>query len=141
MISWTLGSGAHALRRCAGRMERVGPKPPPGGDGGAAEGTTLANVTLTMTNVSLSLFRGDPVALAADSAHSMGWNADGTCTPAGGGFNCNRSSVSGGVFGTDDAPPSREPRRQKNVTLPYLLTLLTLPCQNAHLKLVKTPRD
>jgi len=42
----------------------------------------------------------------------MGWNADGTCSRAGGGFNANRSSVAGGVFGTDDAPPSR---RQRNV--------------------------
>ena len=41
----------------------------------------------------------------------MGWNADGTCTTAGGGFNANRSSISGGVFGTDDAPPQRPPRR------------------------------
>ena len=45
----------------------------------------------------------------------MGWNADGTCTSGGGGFNANRSSVSGGVFGTDDPPPSREPRRDRNV--------------------------
>ena len=44
----------------------------------------------------------------------MGWNADGTCSVAGGGFNCNRSSVAGGVFGTDDATPSRPPR-QRNV--------------------------
>ena len=43
----------------------------------------------------------------------MGWNADGTCTPSGGGFNANRSSVAGGVFGTDHAP-TREPR-QRNV--------------------------
>ena len=49
------------------------------------------------------------------SRATMGWNADGTCTSGGGGFNANRSSVSGGVFGTDDPPPSREPRRDRNV--------------------------
>ena len=43
----------------------------------------------------------------------MGWNADGTCTTAGGGFNANRSSVAGGVFGTDDAPPQRQPPRRQ----------------------------
>jgi len=47
----------------------------------------------------------------------MGWNKDGTCTPAGGGFNCNRSSVQGGVFGTDDAPSSRAPRQQVGFSL------------------------
>ena len=47
----------------------------------------------------------------------MGWNADGTCSNAGGGFNANRSSTPGGVFGTDDGHvrgdvSNRAPRRQ-----------------------------
>ena len=42
----------------------------------------------------------------------MGWNRDGSCTPAGGGFNANRSSVSGGVFGTDDLPSEKPPSRR-----------------------------
>ena len=43
----------------------------------------------------------------------MGWNADGTCTRKESGFNCNKSSVQGGVFGTDEAPPSRPPRSRE----------------------------